>query len=85
MPAPDVAYPERTPPEYAPPWEDAAVAASIPRAGLLVLAAVGLAQVLVTLDYFSLTVAIPQMADDLDVSTTDIQWALTATCSPSRP
>jgi EmrB/QacA subfamily drug resistance transporter len=53
------------------------VAASIPRAGLLVLAAVGLAQVLVTLDYFSLTVAIPQMADDLDVSTTDIQWALT--------
>ncbi len=53
------------------------MAASIPRAGLLVLAAVGLAQVLVTLDYFSLTVAIPQMADDLDVSTTDIQWALT--------
>ena len=53
------------------------MAASIPRAGLLVLAAVGLAQVLVTLDYFSLTVAIPQMADDLDVSTTNIQWALT--------
>jgi MFS family permease len=53
------------------------VPAPIPRAGLLVLAAVGLAQVLVTLDYFSLTVAIPQMADDLDVSTTDIQWALT--------
>jgi EmrB/QacA subfamily drug resistance transporter len=53
------------------------VAASIPRAGLLVLAAVGLAQVLVTLDYFSLTIAIPEMADDLDVSTTDIQWALT--------
>lgn len=53
------------------------MAASIPRAGLLILAAVGLAQVLVTLDYFSLTVAIPQMADDLDVSTTDIQWALT--------
>ena len=53
------------------------MAASIPRASLLVLAAVGLAQVLVTLDYFSLTVAIPQMADDLDVSTTDIQWALT--------
>lgn len=53
------------------------MAPSIPRAGLLILVAVGLAQVLVTLDYFSLTVAIPQMADDLDVSTTDIQWALT--------
>jgi EmrB/QacA subfamily drug resistance transporter len=53
------------------------VAPSIPRAGLLILAAVGLAQVLVTLDYFALTVAIPQMADDLDVTTTDIQWALT--------
>ncbi len=53
------------------------MAASIPRAGLLILAAVGLAQVLVTLDYFALTVAIPQMATDLSVSTTDIQWALT--------
>jgi len=47
------------------------------RSGALVLVAVGLAQVLVTLDYFSLTVALPQMADDLDVSTTDMQWALT--------
>jgi EmrB/QacA subfamily drug resistance transporter len=45
---------------------------------MLVLAAVGLAQVLVTLDYFSLTVALPQMAHDLDVTTTDMQWALTA-------
>jgi EmrB/QacA subfamily drug resistance transporter len=54
------------------------VAASLPRAGMLVLAAVGLAQVLVTLDYFSLTVALPQMAHDLDVTTTDMQWALTA-------
>ena len=53
------------------------MAARIPRAGLLILTAVGLAQVLVTLDYFSLTVAIPEMADDLGVSTTDIQWALT--------
>jgi EmrB/QacA subfamily drug resistance transporter len=53
------------------------VAPSIPRAGLLILTAVGLAQVLVTLDYFALSVAIPQMAADLDVSTTDIQWALT--------
>jgi EmrB/QacA subfamily drug resistance transporter len=55
-----------------------AVAATIPRAGLLILASVGLAQVLVTLDYFALAVAIPEMARDLDVSTTDIQWALTA-------
>ena len=54
------------------------MAASLPRAGMLVLAAVGLAQVLVTLDYFSLTVALPQMAHDLDVTTTDMQWALTA-------
>ena len=54
------------------------MAASLPRAGVLVLAAVGLAQVLVTLDYFSLTVALPQMAHDLDVTTTDMQWALTA-------
>lgn len=54
------------------------MAPSLPRAGVLVLAAVGLAQVLVTLDYFSLTVALPQMAHDLDVTTTDMQWALTA-------
>jgi EmrB/QacA subfamily drug resistance transporter len=54
------------------------VAPSLTRGGILVLTSVGLAQVLVTLDYFSLSVAIPQMADDLDVSTTDIQWALTA-------
>ena len=73
----DEAYPRGPSPEPDPPWEDGAVAPSIPRAGLLILAAVGLAQVLVTLDYFALTVAIPQMADDLDVTTTDIQWALT--------
>ena len=54
------------------------MAATLTRAGLLVLASVGLAQVLVTLDYFSLSVAIPEMAQDLDVTTTDIQWALTA-------
>lgn len=47
------------------------------RSGALILVAVGLAQVLVTLDYFALTVALPQMAADFDVSTTDIQWALT--------
>ncbi len=50
----------------------------LPRDGALILAAVGLAQVLVTLDYFSLTVALPQMARDLDVTTTNLQWALTA-------
>jgi hypothetical protein len=47
------------------------VAARVPRAGVLVLVAVGLAQVLVTLDCFSLTVALPRMADDLGVTTTD--------------
>jgi EmrB/QacA subfamily drug resistance transporter len=53
------------------------VSARLPRSGLLILASVGLAQVLVTLDYFALSVAIPQMADDLEVSTTDMQWAMT--------
>ncbi|MCU0308418.1 MAG: MFS transporter [Thermoleophilia bacterium] len=46
--------------------------------GALILVSVGLAQVLVTLDYFSLSVAMPQMAADLGVTATDIQWALTA-------
>lgn len=50
---------------------------SLPRGGALILLAVGLAQVLVTLDYFSLTVALPQMARDLEVTTTDLQWAMT--------
>ena len=53
------------------------MSARLPRSGLLILAAVGLAQVLVTLDYFALSVAIPEMADDLGVSTTDMQWAMT--------
>ena len=46
------------------------------RAGMLVVLAVGLAQICLTLDYFSLTVALPEMARDLDVSTSDLQWAL---------
>jgi EmrB/QacA subfamily drug resistance transporter len=54
------------------------VGTTLPRGGALILVAVGLAQVLVTLDYFSLTVALPQMARDLDVTTTHLQWALTA-------
>ena len=49
----------------------------LPRGGALILLAVGLAQVLVTLDYFALSVALPQMARDLGVSTTDLQWAMT--------
>lgn len=49
---------------------------TLSRQGRLVVLAVGLAQICVTLDYFSLTVALPQMARDLDVSTTDLQWAL---------
>jgi EmrB/QacA subfamily drug resistance transporter len=81
-PSPEIAgcraIPERATRKPLAAWEDAAVAASIPRAGVLILVAVGLAQVLVTLDYFSLSVALPQMAADLDVSTTDIQWAMTA-------
>ncbi len=51
---------------------------SLPRGGALILLAVGLAQVLVTLDYFALSVALPQMARDLDVTTTNLQWAMTA-------
>ena len=49
----------------------------LPRGGAKILLAVGLAQVLVTLDYFALSVALPQMARDLDVTTTNLQWAMT--------
>jgi MFS family permease len=49
---------------------------ALSRHGRLIVLAVGLAQIYVTLDYFSLTVALPQMARDLDVTTTDLQWAL---------
>jgi EmrB/QacA subfamily drug resistance transporter len=49
---------------------------TLSRQGRLVVIAVGLAQICLTLDYFSLTVALPDMARDLDVSTSDLQWAL---------
>ncbi len=49
---------------------------TLTKQGRLIVCAVGLAQICVTLDYFSLTVALPQMARDLDVTTTDLQWAL---------
>jgi len=42
----------------------------------LVLVAVGLSQICVTLDYWSLSVALPPMSHDLHVSTTDLQWAI---------
>lgn len=41
-----------------------------------VLAAAGLAMFCVQLDFFALTLALPRMASDLRVSTTDLQWAL---------
>jgi EmrB/QacA subfamily drug resistance transporter len=42
----------------------------------LVLIAVGLSQICVTLDYWSLSVALPPMSHDFHVSTTDLQWAI---------
>lgn len=44
----------------------------------LVLVAVGLSQICVTLDYWSLSVALPPMSHDFHVSTTDLQWAISA-------
>jgi EmrB/QacA subfamily drug resistance transporter len=44
----------------------------------LVLLAAGLSQICVTLDYWSLSVALPRMSRDLHVSTTDLQWAISA-------
>lgn len=41
-----------------------------------VLAAASLAMFVVQLDYFALNLALPQMADDFDVSTTDLQWVI---------
>jgi MFS family permease len=41
-----------------------------------VLAAAALAMFCVQLDFFALTLALPRMASDLRVSTTDLQWAL---------
>jgi EmrB/QacA subfamily drug resistance transporter len=43
-----------------------------------VLIAISLAQVVVVVDVYSLTVALPRMADDLGVTTTDLQWVITA-------
>jgi EmrB/QacA subfamily drug resistance transporter len=41
-----------------------------------VLVAVSLSMFVVQLDYFALNLALPEMARDLDVSTTDLQWAI---------
>ncbi|MEQ7125876.1 MFS transporter [Actinopolymorpha sp. B11F2] len=41
-----------------------------------VLAAAALAMFCVQLDFFALTLALPRMASDLRVTTTDLQWAL---------
>ena len=43
------------------------------RPGLALLAA-SLALFLVDLDFFALNLALPGMADELGVSTTDLQW-----------
>src|SRR5262245_62045519 len=48
-----------------------------PSLGVLI-AALGLAEIAVTLDYMAFTVALPRMADDLHVTTTGLQWALSA-------
>ena len=61
------------------------------RPGLALLAA-SLALFLVDLDFFALNLALPGMADELGVSTTDLQWvisgymlALGAFLIPGRP
>jgi len=41
-----------------------------------ILLAVSLAMFLVQLDFFALNLALPQMAHELDVTTTDMQWAI---------
>jgi EmrB/QacA subfamily drug resistance transporter len=41
-----------------------------------ILVAVSLAMFLVQLDFFALNLALPQMAHDLGVTTTDMQWAI---------
>ena len=46
-----------------------------PRPGLALLAA-SLALFLVDLDFFALNLALPGMADELGVSTTDLQWVI---------
>jgi MFS family permease len=42
----------------------------------LVLAAAAVGMFATNLDFFALNLAIPGMAEELDVSTTDMQWAL---------
>lgn len=44
----------------------------------LLLFAVALAQLCVTLDYLAMSVALPVMSKELHVSTTELQWALSA-------
>ncbi|MGH9033274.1 MAG: MFS transporter, partial [Acidimicrobiia bacterium] len=39
-----------------------------------VLVAMALAQFCINLDFFALNLALPRMAHDLSVSTTDLQW-----------
>src|SRR3977135_654343 len=41
-----------------------------------ILLAVSLAMFLVQLDFFALNLALPQMAHELHVATTDMQWAI---------
>ena len=42
----------------------------------LVLAACAVAMFVIDLDFFALNLAVPEMARDLEVSTTDMQWAI---------
>jgi EmrB/QacA subfamily drug resistance transporter len=42
----------------------------------LVLAAAGVAMFLVDLDFFALNLSIPRMAEELDVSATEMQWVI---------
>ena len=49
-----------------------------PRSLGVLIAALGLAEIAVTLDYMAFTVALPRMAQDLHVATTELQWALSA-------
>jgi EmrB/QacA subfamily drug resistance transporter len=44
----------------------------------LLLFAVGLSQIVVAIDYLAMSVALPVMARELQVSTTELQWALSA-------
>ncbi|MCH2133669.1 MAG: MFS transporter [Phycisphaerales bacterium] len=50
---------------------------STPRHGMLLLIAAGLSQFIVTADWWSVAVALPPMAKDLDVRPIDLQWVIT--------